>query len=39
MESKELKDEMYDWLLSELAAAQAAGVPVAEFILCMKQRN
>ena len=29
MESKELMDEMYDWLLSELAAAQAAGVPVA----------
>ncbi|HBI62477.1 MAG TPA: hypothetical protein DDY31_14910 [Lachnospiraceae bacterium] len=29
MESKELKDEMYDWLLSELYAAQTTGVPVA----------
>lgn len=27
--SKELKDEMYQWLLSEICVAQTAGVPVA----------
>ena len=27
--SKELKDEMYEWLLSEIRAAQVTGVPVA----------
>lgn len=27
--AKELKDEMYEWLLSEIKAAQVNGVPVA----------
>ncbi|MCI8771969.1 MAG: hypothetical protein HFH73_12700 [Lachnospiraceae bacterium] len=27
--SEELKDEMYEWLLSEIRAAQVTGVPVA----------
>ena len=27
--SNELKDEMYEWLLSEMRAAQTTGVPVS----------
>lgn len=27
--SRELRDEMYEWLLSEIQAAQVNGVPVA----------
>lgn len=27
--SKEIKDEMYMWLLAEISAAQVTGVPVA----------